>query len=137
MLCPGSLMNLVMGELPLTICFTFIIIISGLSQPDYFKFALSAMPATPSIVSANLGKTVSKADLIEAYGGDDFAVPQCESSKYLNQILNCVSIDTNTGAPQKLVKCPDVVVKEGDCGEEIQIATFKNFKIGGLTALVD
>ena len=97
---------------------------SGLSQPDYFKLALDAMPATPSIVAANVGKTISKTDLIQAYGGDNFAVPQCESETYLTQVLNCVSIDGSTGSPIKLIACPDVVVAEGDCGVDIHIAAF-------------
>ena len=77
---------------------------SGFSQADYFQKALDAYPQTPDIISSNVGKSVSKTDLIKAH--NHVVAPQCQGS-YLSQILSCVSKDL------KAMDCPDSVVEEG------------------------
>lgn len=94
---------------------------SGLSQEDYFEAALSEFLDTPSIVLENYGGRMSKASLLEAYGGDVVLV--CAGGRYLEEVRACLALKRD-GTPTTRISCPDVVMKEANCGKDISIAAF-------------
>ncbi len=91
-----------------------------MTQKDYFNSVVNARPTTPSIVAANYGKTVAKADLIAAYG--TVVAPMCigTGTAYLSEVFVCVDKSF------KAIDCPNSVVAEGNCGTTISIGTFND-----------
>ncbi len=89
---------------------------SGLDQAAYFQATIDNFPSTPSIVGKAVGSSLSKSDLIAAYGTT--VVPQC-SSGYLSDIIVCMSKEF------KAMDCPDSVISEGSCGDTIKVDGFE------------
>ena len=95
---------------------------SGLIQFDYFQNALNLLLATPEVVAKGYGDTVSKAELVEGYGGESMAALVCKSG-YLSEVRACFGKNID-GTPGERMECPEKVLEEGSCGEEIRIASF-------------
>lgn len=89
---------------------------SNLDQQTYFTMTLKNRPITPTIVADNYGKTISKQDLLNAY--DNLVVPTCKSN-YLFEIFVCITHDTYTQ-----FDCPESVIDEGNCHDNITIEMF-------------
>jgi ribonuclease T2 len=58
---------------------------SGLQQVDYFNTTINLIKSygTPSIVSSNVGKSVSASSLRTAFGGPTYVALQCNGGQYL------------------------------------------------------
>jgi len=88
---------------------------SGLTQTAYFNATIHLIESfgTPSIVSSNVGKSVSAADIRSAFGGSTMVALQCTSGSTLTGAYSCWS-QTN-GIPQKQIVCPSDVQSEDTC----------------------
>lgn len=126
---------------------------SGLDQRSYFASALGLLLPTPSVVKEKYGSVVSRGELISGYGivasfgvgvgtppggggvgsstgggGDDHgsndkaAVLVCKHG-YLSEVRVCYARGAG-GSPSGRMPCPDVILKEDNCGDEIEIASF-------------
>lgn len=87
---------------------------SGLDQADYFETTLDLFPATPSLVHENYGSSVSKSDLVGAYGGSSMAVAICASYQYLSEIRVCIGMASG-GSPTRRIQCPSTVLSQNNC----------------------
>lgn len=96
---------------------------SGLEQYNYFDLTIDRIVATPSIVSDNYGGSVQKEGLVDAYGGPSMATVVCESGKYLSEVRVCYGMEDD-GTPTERIECPEHVLNEGNCGDEILIEKF-------------
>jgi ribonuclease T2 len=102
---------------------------SGLSQGDYFRAALDSFVPTPAIVGEAYGDTLSRSDLLEAYGGSEQVVLVCDGkstkTQYLTEVRFCVGMDADTSKPSGRIDCPSVVLSEGSCvSDRIAITKF-------------
>jgi ribonuclease T2 len=95
---------------------------SGLSQQDYFMTALDLLLPTPSIVRENYGSVVKREDLEKGYLGSDMSVFVCKNG-YLSEVRVCFE-KVEDGAVGERVTCPESILKEDSCGDEIKIASF-------------
>lgn len=95
---------------------------SGLSQQDYFMTALDLLLKTPIIVKENYGSVVKREDLEKGYLGSDMSVFVCKHG-YLSEVRVCFEKMAD-GAPGERVTCPQSILKEDSCGDEIKIASF-------------
>jgi len=87
---------------------------TGLSQSTYFSNALTVgKTATPSIISSNVGKSVSADSIREAFGGKTYASLQCESGKYFSGVYQCYN--NVNGVPSGVTPCPLDVQAEDTC----------------------
>lgn len=77
---------------------------------------------TPALVKSGYGSVVKKEELIEEYGGPTMAIAVCKSG-YLTEVRVCFGKEEG-GEPGERMECPDVVLKEGSCGDDIKIASF-------------
>ena len=89
---------------------------SGLDQKTYFTTTLKNRPITPTIISYNYGKTITKEDLLNSY--DTLVVPTCKSN-YLFEIFVCINSSTYIQ-----FDCPESVIAEGNCDDNIKIEMF-------------
>ena len=96
---------------------------SGLLQYDYFSSALHLLLETPSVVKHGYGTTVHKNELLDGYGGGTMAALVCKSG-YLSEVRACFEKQED-GMPGKRMECPQAVLSENSCGEEIEIASFE------------
>lgn len=97
-----------------------------LNQLTFFNSALNVYNSlgTPSLVSNNVGKSVSLTDLQSAFGGANMAVLLCASGEYLNEVRTCWSFDSSS-IPNKQIPCPSAILTEGTCtSATITIASF-------------
>lgn len=95
---------------------------SGLTQDAYFNSTLNHFLETPTIVRENYGSTISKTELMDAYGGDVVLV--CSAGKFLSEVRTCVGKNSKDGAASKSIDCIPEVEQEGSCGDEIKIVKF-------------
>ena len=115
---------------------------SGLNQTTYFSETIEHSVDTPSVVSENYGGTVSKDELVDAYGGPTMVATVCESGKYLSEIRVCVGMESETGMPLDRIECPQHVLDEDNCESEITFAKFyvdeetKESEIGSKTGFL-
>jgi ribonuclease T2 len=86
-----------------------------MTQTAYFNATINLAKAfsTPTIVSQNVGGTVSASDLRTAMGGASKASLQC-SGPYLSGVFTCWSMDSQ-GNPVAQVTCPSDVQGEDTC----------------------
>mmetsp|Transcript_29329 Transcript_29329/g.43051 ORF Transcript_29329/g.43051 Transcript_29329/m.43051 type:complete len:260 (-) Transcript_29329:211-990(-) len=98
---------------------------SGLGQYNYFDLSLNNVLKTPSIVSDNYGGTVAKIDLVDAYGGPSMVAILCNitSEKYLSEVRVCFGVEEG-GVPTERIECPEHVLDEGNCADEIHLGKF-------------
>ena len=94
---------------------------SGLSQHKYFETALNLLMPTPSVVKKNYGKTIKRDDLEKGYLG---SVLVCTHG-YLSEVRVCYEKVKEGGAVGERVLCPESMLKEDSCGDEIKIASFE------------
>jgi len=94
---------------------------SGLDQVDYFKTSLGHFLPTPDIVRERYGKTVSKEELMDAYGGD--VIFTCSHGRYLSEVRTCVGRSPD-GTATKSIDCIPQVEHSGNCDDEIHITKF-------------
>jgi len=89
---------------------------SNLSQYDYFDKSIKTLQAlgTPAIISNNVGKTVSKTDIQNGFGGKTWVNLQCKSGKYLSEARTCWAKDSNSN-PTKQIECSSAVLKSDSC----------------------
>jgi len=125
---------------------------SGLSQHEYFNAALSHFVSTPPVVydyylinskqehqastdpaySTNeeiegdiaFLKSFPKQLLLIGYGGPGNVVLTCSNKKYLSEIRMCFGKDEVTHLPLERITCPDSVMKEDSCGDDIVVSVF-------------
>jgi len=73
---------------------------SGLSQESYFRAALASYitPTPSTFIGDHYGSEVNAQELINAFGGDGIAFPQCKG-KYFQGISFCFDRDKNSGQP--------------------------------------
>mmetsp|Transcript_39136 Transcript_39136/g.55088 ORF Transcript_39136/g.55088 Transcript_39136/m.55088 type:complete len:248 (-) Transcript_39136:35-778(-) len=93
---------------------------SGLTQKSYFQETLKHFVSTPDMVGQHYGKTLKKAELINAYDGNVALV--CQHKRYLSEVRVCLNMVS--GVPTSRMPCPAVVLKEDNCGDEISITKF-------------
>jgi len=99
---------------------------SPLAQTTFFNTTmnLDASYGTPSLVTSNIGGSVSASDLRNAMGGADNMALLCENGKYLSGAYSCWSMDSN-GYPDSLTTCPSDVQGEDTCtSSTVQIPEF-------------
>lgn len=97
---------------------------SGLSMHDYFATALKLLVPTPAIVKDNYGSVVKHTAINEQYTGNDTPVLICKRG-YLSEVRICYE-KREGGEAGERITCPDTILKEDSCGDEIKIASFDN-----------
>jgi len=98
---------------------------SGLKQSEYFNTTIAVITSfgTPSVVTNNVGKSVSGDDIRSALGGSTKASLICSSGSQLTGAYTCWS--QSNGVPQEQVTCPDDVQNEDTCsGSTVTIPSF-------------
>mmetsp|Transcript_16322 Transcript_16322/g.19939 ORF Transcript_16322/g.19939 Transcript_16322/m.19939 type:complete len:252 (+) Transcript_16322:160-915(+) len=98
---------------------------SGLNQEEYFKKTLSHFLKTPSIIRERYGGSVTKTELIDAYGGDVVLI--CQSGRYLSEVRTCVGKQED-GTPTKHIDCIPEVEDDDNCDDVILITKFYSDK---------
>lgn len=95
---------------------------SNLSQYDYIEQAIKALQiqGTPAIISNNVGKSVSKADVQNGFGGKTWVSLQCQSGKYLSEVRTCWAKDSSS-RPTKQIECPSSVTNSDTCSQSTLI----------------
>ncbi len=93
-----------------------------MNQHDYFFAALDLLLPTPSLVKNGYGSVVNRDELIKEYGGPSMAIVVCKAG-FLSEVRVCFGKEDG-GKPGDRMECPDVVLNEGSCGDEIKIASF-------------
>mmetsp|Transcript_52864 Transcript_52864/g.158228 ORF Transcript_52864/g.158228 Transcript_52864/m.158228 type:complete len:257 (-) Transcript_52864:245-1015(-) len=96
---------------------------SGLDQDRYFGGALDRAVPTPSLVKERYGATISKGDLVQAYGGAGSVALVCEHGRYLSEARFCLQRNSDNSAGERML-CNRSVLDEDNCGEEIFVANF-------------
>lgn len=91
---------------------------SGISQKDYFQYAVDHFVEAPAMLKEAVGKTVDRDALIKAYG--TVVAPICQGGKWLSEVLICKDKKTLEN-----VDCVASVVKEGNCGASISVRAFE------------
>lgn len=91
---------------------------SNLSQYDYFSSAISLLQkfGTPSVVSDNVGGSVSKSSLQAGFGGSKYVSLQCQGGQYLSEARTCWSKDSNN-FPVAQIECPSSVLSQDTCSK--------------------
>ena len=99
---------------------------SGLTQLDYFQSALDRLLPTPETVKQYYGSIVKREELEE----DDFvdAVFVCKHG-YLSEVRVCFDKADDGGVVGDRVSCPDTILREDSCGDEIKIASFDDGRV--------
>ena len=99
---------------------------TGLSQLEYFSHALTKLIPTPSMVkdAEEQHTFVNKDDLLSVYGGAEFAALVCKKS-YLSEVRVCHQREKDGNVGERM-ECPPAILKEGSCGKEIKIASFRS-----------
>jgi ribonuclease I len=98
---------------------------SPLTQIEYFNSTiyLSKTFGTPTIITANVGNTVSADYIRSAFGGPSMVSLQCDNN-YLSGVFTCWSMTTtNDGTPDKQITCPIDVQNEDTCSKDTIIIT--------------
>ncbi|KAL3793766.1 hypothetical protein HJC23_013328 [Cyclotella cryptica] len=95
---------------------------SGLMQFDYFHSALGLLLDTPAVVREGYGTTVDKKTLLQGYGGDNMAALVCKSG-YLSEVRACFEKNED-GTPGERMECPEKVLSESSCSDQVYIASF-------------
>lgn len=108
---------------------------SGLDQKSYFATALGLLLPTPTVVREKYGSVVAREDLIGGYDGtgtagggggassSGSAVLVCKNG-YLSEVRVCYEKVDGSGAVGGRMACPDVILREDNCGDQIEIASF-------------
>ena len=91
---------------------------SGMDQTTYFNETLGQSLKTPELVSSNYGGSVSKTDLVDAYGGPSMVAIVCNSGKYLSEVRACVGMESG-GILTGRIECPQHVLDEDNCTDEL------------------
>lgn len=88
---------------------------TGLSQTNYMTDSINLLQkfGTPSIVTNNVGGSVSATDLRNAFGGSTKASLQCTSGAYLVGVYTCWT--QSNGVPTTQIVCPSDVQSEDTC----------------------
>ena len=91
-----------------------------LTQETYFNTTinLSKRVGTPSIITSNIGKSVSASLIRDAFGGISMVALQCEAGQYLSGVFTCWSISIIDGTPDKQIICPTDVHNEDSCSND-------------------
>ena len=99
---------------------------SGLTQLEYFQSALDRLLPTPETVKQYYGSIVKRDDLEE----EDFvdAVFVCKHG-YLSEVRVCFDKADDGGVVGDRVSCPDTILREDSCGDEIKIASFDDGRV--------
>jgi ribonuclease T2 len=113
---------------------------SGLDQRAYFAAALGLLLPTPPVVEEKRGSFASRRELASGYGfasdgarpsdgGDDGAAVLVCKGGYLSEVRVCYARGGGGSAPGGgavggRIPCPDVILREDNCGEKIEIASF-------------
>mmetsp|Transcript_27476 Transcript_27476/g.58371 ORF Transcript_27476/g.58371 Transcript_27476/m.58371 type:complete len:304 (+) Transcript_27476:276-1187(+) len=95
---------------------------SGLEQQDYFMTALDLLMPTPDVVKEKYGSAAMREELEAEYLGEDMTIFVCKSG-YLSEVRVCLE-KMEDGAPGERVTCPEDLLREDSCGDEIKIASF-------------
>ncbi len=99
---------------------------SPLNQYEYFNTTinLSKLFGTPSIITVNVGNTISAEQIRNTFGGPNMVSLQCESGNYLSGIFTCWSMSSsNNGIPDKQISCPADVIGEDNCSNDTIVIT--------------
>jgi len=99
---------------------------SGLNQLDYFMSSLSLITqySTPSILMNNIGRTMNRTEIEDAFGGADQVALACSDSGALQQVVTCFTKGQSGRLDGKARACPkDVLHRKDDnsCGDTIFI----------------
>lgn len=95
---------------------------STLDEQTYFQTAIDTIEkyGTPSIVTENVGGTLSADDIRNAFGGKQRVALKCSNNKYLVGAYTCWS--QKNGIPQAQIDCNNEVVSEDTChADDIEI----------------
>ncbi|CAK4072337.1 unnamed protein product [Aphanomyces euteiches] len=93
---------------------------SGVDQAAYVQAAIDIETklGTPSIISNNIGSTVSYRDLIGAYGSGNVALRCAGSDNALSEVRTCYDRAYNQ------IACPASVLKQDNCGRKKSISIY-------------
>ncbi|KAH9072610.1 hypothetical protein Ae201684P_015685 [Aphanomyces euteiches] len=92
----------------------------GVDQAAYVQAAIDIETklGTPSIISNNIGSTVSYRDLIGAYGSGNVALRCAGSDNALSEVRTCYDRAYNQ------IACPASVLKQDNCGRKKSISIY-------------
>ena len=87
-------------------------------QADYFASTIALLQkfGTPSVVSSNVGGSVSKSSLQAGFGGSNYVSLQCSGGQYLTEARTCWSKDANN-FPVAQIACPSSVLSQDTCSK--------------------
>ncbi|KAG9408619.1 hypothetical protein AC1031_020472 [Aphanomyces cochlioides] len=93
---------------------------SGLDATSYVKAAINVeiQRGTPSIISSNVGSTVSSKDLLNAYGSTKVALICVGSDNALSEVRTCY----NKAYSQ--IACPSTILNEGTCSTKSTVSIY-------------
>ena len=101
-----------------------------MDQRTYFRTALGLLLPTPPIVGEKKGSVVSREELASGYAESSSssssadAVFVCKHG-YLSEVRVCYAKGlAGSGFVGLRMSCPDTIVREDNCGERIEIASF-------------
>lgn len=82
---------------------------------DYYNAAINTLLGlqTPSVVSSNVGKSVSASSIRDAFGGESFVALQCNGGDQLTGAFTCWNREGDL--PTVQVPCVGDVVHEDTC----------------------
>ncbi|KAH9181609.1 hypothetical protein AeNC1_016414 [Aphanomyces euteiches] len=92
----------------------------GVDQAAYVQAAIDIETklGTPSIISNNIGSTVSYRDLIDAYGSGNVALRCAGCDNALSEVRTCYDRAYNQ------IACPAWVLKQDNCGRKKSISIY-------------
>ena len=128
---------------------------SNMDQHTYFYAALQLLLPTPTIIKerydSNSGgsgdSVVTRSELIDGYATSTTSTSKdtvlvCSKYGYLSEVRVCYEKKTtkdsasengsggsSSGNVGKRISCPDVILKEDNCGETIKIASFNEHEL--------
>jgi ribonuclease T2 len=107
---------------------------SGMDQRTYFATALGLLLPTPPIVGERKGSVVSREELVSGYADGSSSSSSSSPSDavfvckhgYLSEVRVCYAKGgaTGSGLVGERMSCPGTIVREDNCGERIEIASF-------------
>lgn len=87
-----------------------------MKQYDYFNNAINTLKKmdTPAVIQNNVGKSVSKTDIQNGYGGKNWVALICVSGKYLSEARTCWAKDSSYKATNQ-IECSSSILKSDSC----------------------
>ncbi|KAG9408621.1 hypothetical protein AC1031_020474 [Aphanomyces cochlioides] len=93
---------------------------SGLDPASYIQAAINieTQLGTPSIISSNVGSSVSYSDLLNAYGTGNVALLCAGSDNALSEVRTCYDTTYNQ------ITCPSSILNEDTCSQSDSVSIY-------------